>query len=60
MTLDDEKGLGEVSQIALFWFLTAEPMADWHELDAYHEVLELRSSAGTITIIGIGLELICA
>ena len=53
MTLDDENGLGDFSQIALFWFPTATAMTDWYESDAYHYLLELRSSAGTFTIIGV-------
>ena len=53
MTLDDENGLGDFSQIALFWFPTATAMTDWYESDAYHDLLELRSSAGIFTIIGV-------
>lgn len=53
MTLDDENGLGDFSQIALFWFPTATAMTDWYESDEYHDLLELRSSAGTFTIIGV-------
>ena len=60
MTLDDENGLGDVSQIALFWFLRAEAMADWHGSDAYHDVLELRSSANSFTIIGVYPDFYCA
>ena len=53
MTLDDENGLGDFSQIALFWFPTKEAMVGWYESDAYHDLLELRSSAGAFTIIGV-------
>ena len=53
MTLDDENGLGDFSQIALFWFPTATAMTDWYESDGYHDLLELRSSAGNFTIIGV-------
>ena len=60
MTLDAENGLGDVSQIALFWFLTVEAMADWHESDAYHDVLELRSSANSFTLIGVDPDFHCA
>ena len=60
MTLDDENGLGDFSQIALFWFPTATAMTDWYESDAYHDLLELRSSAGTFTIIGVDPDLNCA
>lgn len=60
MTLDDENGLGDFSQIALFWFPTATAMTDWYESDAYHDLLELRSSAGTFTIIGVDPDRNCA
>ena len=60
MTLDDENGLGDFAQIALFWFPTATAMTDWYESDAYHDLLELRSSAGTFTIIGVDPDLNCA
>ena len=60
MTLDDENGFGDFSQIALFWFSTATAMTDWYESDAYHDILELRSSAGTFTIIGVDPNLKCA
>ena len=60
MTLDDENGLGDFSQIALFWFPTATAMTDWYESDAYHDLLELGSSAGTFTIIGVDPDLNCA
>ena len=53
MTLDDENGLGDFSQIALFWFPTATAMADRYESDAYHDLLALTSSARTFTIIGV-------
>ena len=57
MTLDEENGLGDFSQIALFWFPNAEAKTeDWYELDAYQELMELRFSAGKLTIISIGLE----
>jgi uncharacterized protein (DUF1330 family) len=60
MTLDDENGLGDFSQIALFWFPTADAMTDWHESDEYHDLLELRASAGTFTIIGVDPDSNCA
>ena len=60
MTLDDENGLGDFSQIALFWFRTATAMTKWCHSDAYHDLLELRSSAGTFTITGVGPNLNCA
>ena len=60
MTLDDENGFGDFSQIALFWFSTATAMTDWYESDAYHDILELRSSAGTFTIIVVDPDLNCA
>ena len=60
MTLDDENGLGDFSQIALFWFPTATAMTDRYESDAYHDLLELTSSAGTFTIIGVDPDLNCA
>ena len=53
MTLDAEKCLGDFSQIALFWFPTAIAITDLYESDAYHDILGLRSSAGTFTIIGV-------
>ena len=53
MTLDDENGLGDFSQIALFWFPTKDAMVGWYESDAYHDLLELRASAGAFTIIGV-------
>ena len=56
MTLDDENGLGDFSQVALFWFPTQAAMTDWYESDAYHDLLSLRASAGTFTIIGVNLE----
>ena len=60
MTLDGENGLGDFLQIALFWFPTAIAITDWYESDAYHDILELRSSAGTFTIIGVDPNLKCA
>ena len=60
MTLDDENGFGDFSQIALFWFSTATAMTDCYESDAYHDILELRSSAGTFTIIVVDPDLNCA
>ena len=48
MTLDDGDGLGYFLQLALFWFPTAKAMTEWYESDAYHDPLELRSSAGTL------------
>jgi uncharacterized protein (DUF1330 family) len=60
ITLDDENGLGDFSQIALFWFPTADAMTEWYESDAYHELLELRASAGTFTIIGVDPDSNCA
>ena len=48
MTLDDGDGLGYFLQLALFWFPTAKAMTEWFESDAYHDPLELRSSAGTV------------
>ena len=60
MTLDDENGLGNFSQIALFWFPTATAMADRYESDAYHDLSGLTSSAGTFIIIGIDRDLNCA
>jgi uncharacterized protein (DUF1330 family) len=60
MTLDDENGLGDFSQVALFWFPTAEAMTDWYESDAYHDLLELRASAGNFTIIGVDPDSNCA
>ena len=56
ITLDDEYGLGDFSQVALFWFPTQAAMTDWYESDAYHHLLSLRASAGTFTIIGVNLE----
>ena len=56
ITLDDENGLGDFSQVALFWFPTQAAMTDWYESDAYHDLLSLRASAGTFTIIGVNLE----
>ncbi len=53
ITLDDENGLGDFSQIALFWFPSKEAMVGWYESDAYHDLLELRASAGAFTIIGV-------
>ncbi len=53
ITLDDENGLGDFSQIALFWFPTKEAMVGWYESDAYHDLLELRASGGSFTIIGV-------
>ena len=60
MTLDDENGLGDFSQIALFWFPTATAMADRYESDAYHDLLALTSSAGTFTIISVDRDFNCA
>tara|TARA_B100000989_G_scaffold263170_1_gene214933 strand:- start:174 stop:416 length:243 start_codon:yes stop_codon:yes gene_type:complete len=60
VTLDDENGLGDVSQIALFWFLTAEAMADWHQSGTSYDVLELRSSVNSFTIIGVDPDFHCA
>ncbi len=60
MTLDDENGLGDFSQIALFWFPTATAMADRYESDAYHDLLALTSSARTFTIIGVDRDFNCA
>ena len=60
MTFDDENGLGEFSQIALFWFPTKEAMTEWYESDGYHDLLELRSHAGTFTIIGMDPDSECA
>ena len=60
MTLDDENGLGDFSQIALFWFPSADAMTSWYESDAYHDLLELRASAGTFTIIGVDPDSECA
>ncbi len=60
MTLDDENGLGDFSQIALFWFPTATAMADRYESDAYHDLLSLTSSAGTFTIISVDRDFNCA
>ena len=60
ITLDDENGLGDFSQIALFRFPTADTMTEWYESDAYHELLELRASAGTFTIIGVDPDSNCA
>ena len=31
-------------------------MTDWYESDAYHDLLKLRASAGTFTIIGVDPE----
>ena len=52
MTLDDENGLGDFSQVALFWFPTKDAMVGRYESDAYHDLLELRASVGAFTIIG--------
>ena len=60
MTLDDENGLGDFSQIVLFWFPTAKAITDWNESYAYHYFLEPKSSAGNLSIIGIDLYLNCA
>ncbi len=60
ITLDDENGLGDISQIALFWFPTSTVTADRYESDAYHDLLVLTSSAGTYTIIGVDRDLNCA
>jgi uncharacterized protein (DUF1330 family) len=60
MTLDDENGLGDISQVALFRFPTAGAMTDWYGSDAYHDLLELRASAGTFTIIGVDPDSNCA
>ena len=56
MTLDDENGLGDFCQIALFWFPSQGAMTDWYESDAYHDLLSLRASAGRFTIIGVNPE----
>ena len=60
MTLDDENGLGDFSQLALFWFPTATAMADRYESDAYHDLLALTSSADTLIVIDVDRDLICA
>jgi uncharacterized protein (DUF1330 family) len=56
ITLDDENGLGDFSQIAFFRFPTQEAMTHWYESDAYHDLLSLRASAGTFTVIGMNSE----
>ncbi len=53
LTLDDENGIGDFSQIALFWFPTRENMVSWYESDAYHDLLDLRASAGSFTLLGM-------
>ena len=60
MTLDDKNGLGDFSQIALFCFPTGTATTDWDESDAYHDLLELRSGAGSFIIIGVNPDLDCA
>ena len=60
MALDDENGLGDFSQIALFWFPTATVITDSYESDAYFDLLELRWSAGTFIIIGVDPDFHCA
>ena len=56
ITLDDENGLGDFSQVALFRFPTQAAMTEWYESDTYNDLLSLRASAGTFTIIGVDPE----
>lgn len=53
ITLDDENGLGDFSQVALFWFPDTASMMAWYESDAYHDLLDLRANAGSFTLIGV-------
>jgi len=45
--------LRDFSQIALFWFPSRENMVNWYESDAYHDLLDLRASAGSFTLLGM-------
>ena len=53
VTLTDENDLGDFSQIALLWFPTADAMTDWYQSAAYNDLIELRSGAGSFTMIGV-------
>ena len=53
VTLTDENDLGDFSQIVLLWFPTADAMTGWYQSAAYNNLVELRSSAGSFTMIGV-------
>ena len=53
VTLTDENDLGDFSQIALLWFPTADVMTDWYQSAAYNDLIELRTGAGSFTIISV-------
>ena len=53
VALTDENDLGDFSQIALLWFPTADAMKGWYQSGAYTNLIKLRASAGTFTMIGI-------
>ena len=53
VTLTDENDLGDFSQIALLWFPTADAMTGWYQSAAYNDLIELRTGAGSFTMIGV-------
>lgn len=53
VSIADENDLGDFSQVALLWFPTADAMTDWYQSAAYNDLIELRASAGSFTMIGV-------
>jgi len=53
VTLTDENDLGDFSQIVLLWFPTTDAMTGWYQSAAYNDLIELRSGAGSFTMIGV-------
>ena len=53
VTLTDENELGDFSQIALLWFPTTDAMTGWYQSAAYNNLVELRFSAGSFTMIAV-------
>lgn len=53
VSIADENDLGDFSQVALLWFPTADAMTDWYQSAAYNDLIKLRASAGSFTMIGV-------
>jgi len=53
VTLTDENDLGDFWHIVQLWFPTADAMTGWYQSAAYNDLIELRSGAGSFTMIGV-------
>ena len=53
VTMVGENDLGDFSQVVLLWFPIDDAITDWYLSAAYNDLIELRASAGSFTMIGV-------